>query len=180
MLITLIVVMSILLFIILWLLLAPVIIYADSDENRYYIRMIGVFRLSPIFRGDDFRLRVEIPFYTFYIDPTKEDDKEKKVKKKKPDKERPPKKPSKKMRPMRFLRFLYAVLKTFELKKLRLNVDTGDFVTNSWLVPIFLFSSRPNVILTTNYTGDIDFKLDIQNRLIRLIPPLTKLILRTN
>jgi len=169
----------ILLLIILWLLLTPVIIYADSDENLYYVKMRGVFTLSPVFRNEEFRLRVNVPFYTFYIDPTKEKA-EKKKKKKEKFKEVEVKKESKgKMKWKDMSRFISSIWRTFKLRKLELNIDTGDFIRNAWLVPVFHFASRDKVRLTTNFNGDFDLKLDIQNRLIRFIPPITKLMLRS-
>jgi hypothetical protein len=60
------------------------------------------------------------------------------------------------------------LLRCFTVKRLQLNVDTGDVVTNAHLVPVFVFASRGNMAYTTNFDGTVSLDLLISLRLYRV------------
>lgn len=60
------------------------------------------------------------------------------------------------------------LLRCFTVRRLQLNVDTGDVVTNAHLVPAFIFASRRNMAFATNFDGTVSLDLLISLRLYRV------------
>lgn len=82
------------------------------------------------------------------------------------------KKPAKKGRPFP-TRLVWPLLKNlpraFSVKRLSINWDTGDFVRNAHLYPLFyLWSSRSPMQLGINYMGRQEVCIHVQTRLYRL------------
>lgn len=46
------------------------------------------------------------------------------------------------------------MLRAIRLKRLKINWDTGDFLLNAWLYPVFQNISRPQRRLSINFKGD--------------------------
>lgn len=66
-------------------------------------------------------------------------------------------------------RKMLAVLKTFKVKQLELNIDTGDYVTNAYLYPVFYMiklKTRRNTAI--NFNGENYLVLHMQNNLWRM------------
>jgi hypothetical protein len=53
-----------------------------------------------------------------------------------------------------------------------LNVDTDDFVLNSYLFPLFYFLNRGPHEFKINYEGRASLQLRVENRLYRMLAAL--------
>lgn len=67
------------------------------------------------------------------------------------------------------LKKVIKVIKSFKIKELFLNIDTGDVIYNAYLYPLFYFLGGHNRSLFVNYSGEVQFKVTIQNRLINML-----------
>lgn len=150
--------LAILLFLLAWILAVPLIIYLDTDKNRYYVSVPVVFKASFVPANEFFFLRFRIFFIPFKWDPfSMKTEKEKR--KKKPDK---PVKKGKSLRVSSGLRFARKMLGAFTIKKLRLDIDTDDFTVNAWLIPVFSAINRENIQLRANFEGYSSLLLDLR------------------
>ena len=61
------------------------------------------------------------------------------------------------------------ILRSFEVKAFRLNLDTNNFVTNSYLYPLFYVLNHPLRQLNINYNGDSELLLIVENRLYKIL-----------
>ena len=159
----------------LWFLFAPLIIRVDSDNQRYSLSLPGIFKALVVPDDDLFHIRLWVLFIPIKLDPLGKSMKRaegpaKKKKKRKRDL-------SKLMRAR--LIALKEVYRSFRLKKLRLNLDTDDFIVNSHLVPVFTTINNQNVNLTVNYEGDISLFMVLKNRIVSLLWIGIKYLYRT-
>jgi hypothetical protein len=150
------------LFLILWILLCPVILFLDTDRNRYFISLPGVFKVILITSGEIIRIRAWIFFIPFTIHPFRM---KRKRRGKKSDK------PVKKRRRWRFTRGtgLAGMLRAFRIRRLELNLDTDDFSLNAWLVPVFSVLNSRNIRMKVNFEGTSSMLLDLRFRLGALL-----------
>ena len=103
------------------LLFVPIQIFIDTDTGKYYVGLKGLAKAS--FEPDEkelLRVRLKVLFYEHYFYPLT-----------KPSKPKPTK--SKKTKPKRRIKFRKVVrlLKSFEVKRFTLDMDTGDYVVNA-------------------------------------------------
>lgn len=154
-----------------WLLFAPLFLHVNTIEQKYSVGLRGIFKLSII--SDEMELiylRVGIPFYQFNYYPFKKKEKEKKKKAKAITK-----KPNKKWKILSFqtfwliLQISWKVKKSFRLKKLFLNFDSNDVITNAYLIPVFVNLNRNNIDLNINYLGDFNMIVRIENNIFRIL-----------
>jgi hypothetical protein len=59
-------------------------------------------------------------------------------------------------------------LQAFRLQKLEWTLDTGDFIHNAQLYPVFGFLSHGNIVLSINFNGQNALVLNTYTRLIYL------------
>jgi hypothetical protein len=169
----------------LWILVAPFNLTIDTINHDYGISVPGVFGLRIIPDEE----QVIIARITVLVIPIRlglvktfkwarrrqKRKKEKKQHRIERDKLREPKKARKsakagrtsfrKMTPRKMLK----MLRSFEVKVLYLNLDTGDGMWNGLLTPLFIAASRGNKKLNINYYDEFALRLVIRNRLIRVI-----------
>ena len=170
------IILGVLLGLLTWLLITPLVIYLDSTNNEYYIKLMGIFSTSMVVIDEGVYFDIKAPFYQQRIDPFKEGHHKSTKTQKKGSTEVKKKKEGKGLTSTS--KFVYSLLKTFDLKRFELSFDTDDFILNSWLAPLFFFASRhyPRARLSTNYQGNFDLKLELHNRLYRTVPPFFRLI----
>ena len=167
-----------LLLIIIWLLWARMVLCINSYTHQYFFSFGGLIKLEPVHQGQDILLAIKLPFYRFELDPF--DNRPPKKPKKGVDKPVSQKKsPAAKGRKLKFTIYLKTagdVLKTFTVRRFKLDLDTGDFVLNAKLTPVVVFLSRGPAQLQVNYLGRTDIWIEIENQLIRLVPLVFRLI----
>jgi len=147
---------------ILSLLITPIIIYIDTLTNQYYIQLLGMAKAN--FEKDDaefFRIRLNILFFNLYIYPLKKkaSNKEKEIKNHH----------SLKSKKRISIRKIYNILKTFKIKQFFINMDTGNYILNAKLYPLFTLLNYNTGNFHINFQGRNQLVLLAKNRPIDII-----------
>ncbi|MBT8272629.1 MAG: hypothetical protein KJO77_02410 [Bacteroidia bacterium] len=160
---TLAVLISLFLILVIYLLIAPIHLYVDTQNNSYFIQQKGIVKAS--FETDKeeiFKLKMKVLFFKFFIYPLKKSA-PKKFKKK--DQLVPSKKQKQGFGFKKGLR----LIKTFKVKTLLLNIDTGDCIKNAKLYPVFALLNYKYGGFNINFDGHNRLVLHMQNRPISII-----------
>lgn len=157
MLFTLVIVVIILLVVV--VLFTPILICIDTDKKHYYIQLKGLFKISAeVDKVDVLRIRVHTFFKDFYFYPLRQKtSKKKKVKTKK----------SKRNRNIPLT--MFRLLKSFKVKKLHIDMDTGNCITNAKLYPLFAFLNYKFGGFNINFDGRTKLLVYLENRPIRIL-----------
>ncbi|MEO9964235.1 MAG: hypothetical protein ABJF11_00510 [Reichenbachiella sp.] len=158
-------VLSILLIAMIWLLIAPITLFVDTLEDVYYMKVKGICKISLNTAKKPITIDIILPIGKFTVSSFS--------KRKRSEKEAQKKKTTRKSFKVIFS-FVSDLIKSFELVKMSLNMDTADYVCNAQLVPVFHFLSGKNRAFLVNFNGITSFKLILKNRLIRIIKPAIK------
>ncbi len=141
-----------------WLMLMPVILYADTTRNRYVLTLPGVIKIRLVPSETLFYLRAWIFFIPFRFDPFQA---------------RKGKKPREKKKKRRRSSFkvggLGPVLGAIRIRKLKLDVDTEDFSLNAWLIPALSLANGGNIDMQVNFLGKLSLVLDLRTRIGTLL-----------
>lgn len=151
--------------VILGLLLVPIVIHIDTCTNQYYLQISGLARVS--LEGHEselIRIRLRTLFRNFYFYPLTEIGA---IKRRRIVKEKA-KKRSHRMAP----RKIWALLKTFKVKKLLVDIDTGNSISNAKLYPAFTFLNFYAGRFNINFEGRNQVVLSIHNRPFYIIKSL--------
>lgn len=148
---------------IVWILFSPIVLRIDTRKDLYWLRWRGIALFQLKWLDDDLVLHLRVWFWKkdFHlleslVKPRKASDKKEASKGK-----------AKKKR--NWKRLSRRLLQSFTVKQFDLNLDTDDYVLNSYLYPIFsLLHSKPWQ-LGINYQGQSSLQIQIENRLIRLL-----------
>jgi len=166
----LVIVISLLLVIVGWILVARIELTIDTLHNEYKLcwYSIGSARLIPQDKGITLLLNCfgwskEMDLLTFLARSSKRKPtastsiKQRKIKAKNAVNRRIG------------VRKMIEILRTFRVRKCYLELDTDDFILNSFLFPLAHFLHSPTHQLKINYQGNTHFSLIIDNRLYRPI-----------
>jgi hypothetical protein len=154
-----------------WVLFGPIIIFVNTETNRYQLALPGVFRLAVVPSGGLFHIRCRaffIPWQYNPFKPKKEEGLEKEEKKAK-GKAKQPKKPRGLKIRSGSLRMAGDLLRSFRIRKLDLDLDTDDVILNAWLVPAFSMVNCENIRMRVNFEGNASLLLDLRTRLGALL-----------
>jgi len=77
------IILAILLLIILWILLVPFVLYINTEQRIYYLRLVTIAKAQFFFNESIFYIRIRLLFMSFKIDPLELSKKKKKEKEKK-------------------------------------------------------------------------------------------------
>lgn len=148
-------ILTLLLGLLLWL---PFQVEIDTERNVYRAKWTGIFGI----RGMPGERRWRWFFHLFFWET------EWRPRQEKP-KRQPAKKPvAKKKKPAFTLRQGWALAKNLrraiKVKRLHVNWDTGDFVRNAYLYPIFHALSRGRRDLQINFFGKQELAISLQTR----------------
>ncbi len=141
------------------LLLIPIVAVIDTATNQYYVQLKGLAKASiEEHKKELLRIKLKVLFLNFYFYPlTKNSDGKKQIEKRRTK--------SRKIGVQTGLR----VLRSFKIKRLYLDVDTGDPITNAKLFPLFAYINYKIGNFNINFEGKNQMTLYIQNRPIRII-----------
>lgn len=156
---------ALLLALLLFLLFTPIRLKIDSLAKQFYVQVWGVATCRLVWQEGPL-LRVEVLFFRFTIDPMRKRDTRGKtldVRQETEDARR-----GKKSRMGQLKRFLN-VLRSFEVKAFRLDLDTSDVLWNGYLYPVFFFLNSAKTPMHINYEGRVELLLHIENRLARML-----------
>ena len=148
--------------IILSLLFVKLILFVDTKKNEYYFQAKGLLKANV--EADEeklIRVRIRTLFMNFYFYPLK-----KKNTSKKPSATK--KLGIKRKRPIGFRKGL-GILRTFKVKQIFVDIDTGNCITNARLYPLFAFLNHNTGNFRINFEGKNQLILQIQNRPIHII-----------
>jgi hypothetical protein len=156
---------SLLLIFLLWLLLVPVIIYTNTERNRYLVALPGIFKAVIVPEKGLFHIRGWIFFIPFRFHPFQ--------KKRGKEKDKSGEKKRRKWRSWN-TGMLTEALRAFRVKRLEAEIDTDDFTLNAWLVPVFSMVNGDHIRLRANFTGNNSLLLDLRVTLGALLWILIK------
>ena len=142
--------------------MVPIVFCIDTQTNEYYIKIKGLAKVSV--EGDArsvLRLKMNVFFFKYYFYPLKYKFKEKK----KNSGDRNMIEIIKKDGFRKGIR----ILKSFKVKKLLLDIDTGDCILNAKLFPVFAFLNYYVGNFSVNFENRNQMVLYIQNRPINII-----------
>lgn len=142
-----------------WLILAPVIFYVDTEDQRYSLSMPGVFKARLLPSDEILTIKGTIFFIPYRFSPFA-----RKRKKPRTKKEKTTKKKSKLSIRGGWL-MGRNVLHAFSIRKLHLNMDSDDFTLNAWLIPAFSALESDNIKLQANFEGHNSVLFDIRTHL---------------
>lgn len=156
----LIIIFSILLFLmVIYLLFVPVTLHIDTNKNQYYIQVLGLFKMSALAdEKEALKIKIKICFVTYYLYPLKK----KKVTEREGSKK---KKYSRKFNHKIGLK----LLKSFKVKRFFIDIDTGDYLLNAKLYPLFALLDFEMGNIKINFEGRNQLMLNIQNRPIYIL-----------
>lgn len=158
-----------------WLFFSSIILNIDTTRKEYYVAFGNQIKMSLFFLDGLPMLRANVFFYKKEIDPFEGKPEKEKAKKKEKKKKKKPRK-RKVVDFPGLVRSAMAqamkMIKSFRIKRFYMNIDTDDFIYNSYLAGIFSCINRGDLLLQTNYMGDFQLRLTIQNRIINILVPL--------
>jgi hypothetical protein len=151
------VILAIFLILVVGFLVIPVSLYIDTDQGRYEVFQKPAFRFFAIIKNETVILQLQIVGINVPLQSKRKSAIKKERKKSKSK--------STFRRSVSAWRFLIErSLKSFEVKKVIVDLDTDDVILNAQLVPVLLLASQGAVQLSTNFNGRVYFHLDIKNR----------------
>lgn len=155
------VVVILLFFLLLYILWAPIILYVDTAVNKYYVQIKGLVRADVLEdKKEVLRIRLRILFMRFSFYPLRT----------KPSKKRRKKEVGKKESRRRMSwSVIKRILRSFRVKKLYVNVDTGDYVLNAKLIPLCTLLNLTGGAFRINFQDSNHLVLHLQNRSINIV-----------
>lgn len=144
------------------LLTLPFRVEIDTTREIFEAKWLGIFGIRAVPEAEKWRLFFRIFFFEKEWFPEKGSPK-------KGRREPSKKSASKKKKPPFSLRQMWQLAKNMfravQVKHLKINWDTDDFVQNAWLFPLFQFMSRGNRQLSINFLGRQELAILLQTRL---------------
>ena len=162
---------SLLLIFLLWLLFVPVILYTNTDRDRYLLTLPGLFKAVIVPDGGLFYIRVWIFFIPFKFNPFEQRRKKQKQKSRRKKKG---------VRRSVNLQTMRGMMRVFRIRQLEANIDTDDFTLNAWLVPLFSAVNSNTICLQVNFEGHQSLLLDMRFTLGYLIYNFIKIKYKTS
>ena len=143
-------------------LLIPINIYIDTIKRQYYVQVQGIAKVSIQAHEEEIlRVHLRALFRDFYFYPLRK----KHSSKPKRLKETKPKKPKRKIG----FRKILNLLRSFKVKVFILNIDTGNYILNAKLYPVFAFLNYRLGNCNINFENRNQMVLYLQNRPIYIL-----------
>jgi hypothetical protein len=159
---------GILLIVLVLILLLKIVLHLDTVREEYFVQVGQVAKFSMVGSGISLKPQLRILWWNVQL-------KERKSKKKTPKAQ---KKREKKKRAKRALssfinnkrvKLGLKVVKSLQIKKLNLELDTGDNLLNAYLYPICWLIKSENRKLNINWNGQNHLILRLEGRVARMI-----------
>jgi hypothetical protein len=158
-----------------FLLLTPLVLELDSVRGICRVYYQGIASCDIFLQDGRFMLRIWVLGWRKTIDPFLTKKKQTTSKKTEPK----PKTPRKRIK-IKWVKWgmkkAIAVLRTFEVKDIYLNVDTDDFFIDALLYPVAFWLTRGSRWLSNgnrsfqiNFNGDVEIRLRIENRIGKIL-----------
>jgi hypothetical protein len=149
---------------VIYLLFVPIILYVNTAKEHYFLQIKGLAKAS--IKADDLeiiKVHLKVAFFNFDFYP---------LKKISLSNQQKTKKETVKKRSSNFISFkkIWSLIKSFEVKQFRAEIDSGDCVFNSKLYPVFtLLNFYKGTHLSVNFQNRNNVLLFLENRPIRII-----------
>jgi hypothetical protein len=168
------VILPLLIFFFLWILFGPLDFVINTFDGEYYFQLRNVFRTSVIFDEDEIIfLNIKVFFIGFNFHPlellTKPAKNKEKGKKRKEKRKRLQRIRSLQNIGLFVLRLTWKTLRTFKLRKLKINIDTQNVITNAYLIPIFTILNGDRTQLNVNYSGQMGVHIVYENSVFLIL-----------
>ena len=170
------VILLFLLVVLLYLLLCPFYLTLNTKEGLYEVKALYLLKANLILSEQEIVLiRLSTPVKSFEINPIDKIS-ERKIK---PDKKKNAKKPKTKSKPFNvkfrnLKRAITEILRSFKVLYFNMNIDTGNYMINGALIPVFVNISKNEFDLRVNFNSEFYLSAKIKNNLIKIIIPITK------
>ena len=152
--------------IVIYILLVPIVLFIDTNTNQYFIKLKGLAKASiEQHKVEILRIKLTVLYLNFYFYPLQY----LRIKKKKETAAK-----HTKNRKIGFKKMM-CILKSFKVKKLLLNIDTGNCILNAKLYPFFLFLNYYIGYFSINFEGRNRLVLEVENRPIAIIKSIINL-----
>ena len=142
------------------ILFAPIQIYVNTETSEYYVRVKGLVSAHIEWSTTEIlRIRIKTFFMERSFYP---------IKKYSGQKEKTRKHKPRKKRRVNFTKVL-RVLKSFQVKRFLLDIDTGDYLINAKLFPVFVLLDQFLAPFHINYQNRNILIMDLRNRPYRIL-----------
>ncbi|MEW7291060.1 hypothetical protein [Aquimarina sp. 2304DJ70-9] len=166
-----------LLALIMYVLFAKIEVYINTNQNQYEVQLQGLATASVEEHEQELlRIKLRVFLLNFYFYPlrktlrkTKDNSLRQAQASKKEEVKKTEVKTSKKGSKRFSFRKIIAILRTFKVKRLLLDIDTGDDIQNAKLYPIFGFMNHYIGTFTINFEGKNQLIVQVHNRPIYII-----------
>lgn len=147
------------LLIVLYVLFVPIILYIDTATNQYFFQLKGLAKATiETDKKEIIIIKLRLLLFHFNFYPLKR----KTIKKSK--------KTVKKKRNIRMtFTTLLRIVRSFKIKQFKIDIDTGDYITNAQLYPIAALLNYSKHAFYINFSGNTNMLLFVKNRPIRVI-----------
>ncbi|MCX2719616.1 hypothetical protein [Lentiprolixibacter aurantiacus] len=156
--------------IVLYVLFVPLILYIDTDERRAYLQIKGLAKASiEAHETELIRIRLDTLFTHFYFYPIRKifESKEGEKTKAKDKKRNRSKKDTSDW--MRYGKIGRRLLQSFQVRKFRVAIDTGDCIQNARLFPVAAFVDRYLFDFQVNYQDRNYLGVHLANRPVNIL-----------
>lgn len=143
----------------------PIVLYIDTETEQYYVRLGALAKASV--EADETEIiliKLKVAFLRFNFYPLRFDEKPKEKKSK--VKHKPHKRG---MKGYKAIRKGLKVLRTFTIKRLLVDIDTGDCISNAKLYPLAALLDYRLGGFHVNFEGRNRLALQLENRPIYMI-----------
>ncbi len=144
-----------------WILFAPLILAVNTGSEQYSARLPGIFKARFVRDEESYHVRIRVFFIPFTMHPYGFAGKGQR----KPKGRKPRRTGSVKYGIMAFRE----LLKSFRLKLLYLNIDSGDYLLNAFMVPVLMFTRSERIRIRVNFMEENTLVMDLRNRLASLL-----------
>jgi len=143
-----------------FLLLTPIVIEFDSEQNLYEVRVAGIVRMRIVFGEQFILIKMRAFGFEKTLNPlqlgSRKIRKEKQINK------------TDRISFQKAMHKGMAVIRTFDVRYLLINIDTDDYAMNGLLYPFAVLVSKPNRQFQINFQGRVEVKVKIVNNLSRM------------
>lgn len=155
-----IIILTLILWLIIWILFAPLYINISTRNDEYQVGLSGLFRIY-LDKDQGFAPYFKSPIATFPI---------KSKTRKKTRKSKPKKRTKRSTDVPGLIKLTRAVLGSFRIKRFEVEIDSGDCITNAYLIALL----SPIGGFRINDQGKNNLALTIRNRPIRIAWPIVR------
>jgi hypothetical protein len=146
-----------------WVLFTPLVFKVSTEEHVLGVKAHGLGGVRLVWEKDELpKAKWRLWWWERDLKFTRKPSESKETK---PAKEiTPAKRKRKRKGPKITLMKVIRILRSFKVRKFRINLDTDDYITNAYLYPLFVVLDQGKGHLQVNYEGRVDVDVEVVNR----------------